>query len=88
MTITRRQIMVGAAATVAAGVMPAVKAVGAPDMYYGVKVIKTTIYAPWMPTCFYMVGDKVQARGKTYIATRNKVSAPFFTEHGWRRLEA
>ena len=89
MTITRRQIMVGAAATVAAAALPAVAvAERAPDLWNGIKVIKTTIYAPWMPMAYYMRGDKITARGRIYIATRNKVSPPFFTERGWQRLEA
>jgi hypothetical protein len=44
MTLTRRQTLIGAAATVAAAALPAVAmAEKAPDLWHGVKVIKRVV---------------------------------------------
>jgi hypothetical protein len=138
MTITRRQTLIGAAATVAAAALPAVAEADSELKYahwepwfawhpvevdaYDVSEIRDrklrytvvnqlvarkrgvetdfktwkyrlTMPGPlvphaWMPMTHYMIGDEVYARGRTYVATRNKASPPFFTERGWRRLEA
>jgi hypothetical protein len=95
--ISRRDAFIGAAATVAAAASLAVAvavAVAVADVAsdeYGadaMEVLRRLWPEPWMPTTFYLRGDKVEARDKTYIATRNKVSPPFFTEHGFKQVES
>jgi hypothetical protein len=89
-TLTRRQALGYAAVTVAAAALPAVKA----KESWSFELDETDdgkwvlVSSSWMPTTFYMRGDMVKARGKTYVAIRNKVSPPFFTEHGFKQVEA